>query len=247
MKWWRITTLLHWFINNYRLSCSKRRYDARFIWSYISTEDHHRTLYEGTRPPLTKPLIIFVTMWFMLTEHGPDLSCCRGGGQWSRMAGVDPRVAWGVRELPESYVYMSRCRQLRRPRPIVYANRDSRSPETIGETRRPITMTVKNRESDLIWHIYFRISRYLSTFTRTTFYSSVEMISKISKVDFYINRISILDLKVFRKQNYRRKILLKALKKIVEFSFLLKISLALGKRKKEREHLFQATSIYVRE
>lgn len=114
-----------------------------------------------TRPPLTKPLIIFVTMWFMLTEHGPDLSCCRGGGQWSRMAGVDPRVAWGVRELPESSAYMSRCRQWRKPRPIVCASTGSRSPETIDETRRPITMTVKNREWDLIWHISIRICRYI--------------------------------------------------------------------------------------
>lgn len=174
MKWWRVATLLHWFINNYRLSCSRWTYDARFICSYISTEDHHRTLYEGTRPPLTKPLIIFVTMWFMLTEHGPDLSCCRGGGRWSRMVGVDPRVAWGVRELPESYAYTSRCRQRRRPRPIVCANRGNRSPETTRrETRRPITMRSRLESRNLIWHIYTRICRYLGTFTRTTLYPSV--------------------------------------------------------------------------
>lgn len=134
--------------------------------------DRHRTLPAIHARPLYGTVNhVCNNVWFTLTVHDPNLSCCRAGGRWNRTADVDPRVAWEVHGLPESSAYMSRCRPRRRPRPIVYASTGSHSPETIDETRL-IAVTFKNRESNLIWRISIRICRYPSAFERKTLYLS---------------------------------------------------------------------------
>lgn len=132
--------------------------------------DRHQMLPEIHARPLRGTVNhISNNVWFTLTVHDPNLSCCRAGGRWNRMAGVDLRVVWEVHGLPESSVYMSRCRPRRRPRPTVYASTDSHSPETI-DGKRLIAVTFKNRESNLIWRISTRIYRYPSAFKCETLF-----------------------------------------------------------------------------
>jgi len=149
-----------WFINNYRFHDACARY-IYFAVVYQS-RDRHRTL-PGIHAHPSHGTVNHISnnVWFTLTVHDPNLSCCRAGGRWNRMAGVDPRVAWEVHGLPESSAYMSRCRPRRRPRPTVYASTGSHSPETIDGTQL-IAMTFKNRESDLIWRI--SVCRHPSAF-----------------------------------------------------------------------------------
>lgn len=148
MKWRKIMSC-YWFYDEIPfLWCVC----MRFIWSYISQEIVIRCSEIHARPLHGTVNHISNNVWFTLTVHDPNLSCCRVGGRWNRMAGVDLRVVWEVHGLPESSVYMSRCRPRRRPRPTVYVSTDSHSPETI-DGKRLIAMTFKKRELDLIWSI----------------------------------------------------------------------------------------------